>query len=101
MTRRVGAAGGAADTYVLTLLGQGAGLTPGEALDVTLRSALGGAAADTATCSFPFPSADFKHAAGPCELTTTTSYDSLETILGWIGATTGTLTLDAVSLIKR
>jgi predicted outer membrane repeat protein len=101
LSQTVAAAGGVGDTYVLTLLGQGAGLTPGEAMDVTLRSALGGAAADTATCSFPFPSADFKHTAAPCELTTTTSYDSLETLLGWTGATTGTLTLDAVSLIKR
>ena len=36
-----------------------------------------------------------------CELTTTASYDSVEAILGWTGATTGMLTLDAVSLIKR
>ena len=101
LSQTVAAAGGAGDTYVLTLLGQGAGLTPGEAMDVTLRSSSGGTAADTITCGFPFPSADFKHTAAPCELTTTTSYDSLETILGWTGATTGTLTLDAVSLIKR
>ena len=83
------------------LLGLGTGLTPGEALDVTLRSASGGTIADTATCSFAFPSADFKGTPAACELTTTATYDSLEAILGWIGATTGTLTLDAVSLIKR
>ena len=101
LSQTVAAAGGAGETYVLTLLGQGAGLTPGEIMDVTLRSSSGGTVADTITCSFPFPSADFKHTAAPCELTTTASYDSLETILGWTAATTGTLTLDAVSLIKR
>ena len=36
-----------------------------------------------------------------CELTTTRAYDALETIIGWTGATTSTLTLDAASLIKR
>jgi hypothetical protein len=101
LSQTVAAAGGAGETYALTLLAQGAGLNPGEAMDVTLRSASGGTAADTATCSFPFPSADFKHTAAPCELTTTAAYDSLEAILGWSSATTGTLTLDAVSLIKR
>ena len=101
LSQTIGAAGGAGDTYALTLLGLGTGLTPGEAMDVTLRSASGGATADTTTCSFAFPSADFKETSAACELTTTVSYDSLETILGWTGATTGTLTLDAVSLIKR
>jgi predicted outer membrane repeat protein len=101
LSQTVGAAGAAGETYALTFLAQGAGLTPGEAMDVTLRAAAGGAVADTATCSFPFPSADFKGTPGACELTTTASYDSVETILGWTGATTGTLTLDAVSLVKR
>jgi hypothetical protein len=93
--------GGAGETYALTLLALGAGLTPGEAMDVTLRSALGGAVADTTTCSFTFPSADFKETPAAGELTTTASYDSIEVVLGWTGATSGTLTLDAVSLIKR
>jgi predicted outer membrane repeat protein len=101
LSQSLTAAGGAGETYALTLLAQGVGLTPGEAMDVTLRSSAGGAAVDTATCSFPFPSADFKDTPAPCELTTTGSYDAIETILGWTGATTGTLTLDAVSLIKR
>jgi hypothetical protein len=70
-------------------------------MDVTLHSSAGGAVVDTATCSHPFPSADFKGSPATCELTTTASYDSVETILGWTGATTGTLTLDAVSLVKR
>jgi hypothetical protein len=69
-------------------------------MDVTLRSASGGVAQDTNTCSFA-PSADFKGTPGACELTTTAPYDAIEAILGWAGATTGTLTLDAVSLIKR
>jgi hypothetical protein len=85
----------------LTLLGLGTGLTPGEGMDVTLRSASGGATADTATCSIAFPSADFKRMPAACGLTTTASDDSIEAILGWTGATTGTLTLDAASLIKR
>ena len=70
-------------------------------MDVTVRSASGGATADTITCSFAFPAADFKETGAVCELTTTASYDSVEAILGWTGATTGPLTLDAVSLIKR
>ncbi len=101
LSQRVGMAGGAGETYALTFLALGAGLNPGEAMDVTLRSASGGTALDTATCSFAFPSADFKGPPAACELTTTASYDFFEAILGWAGATTGTLTLDAVSLIKR
>ncbi len=101
LSQTIAAAGGAGDTYALTFPAQGAGLTPGEAMDVTLRSAAGGAIADTTTCSFAFPSADFKETPAACELTTTASYDSIEAVLGWTGATTGTLTLDAVSLIKR
>jgi hypothetical protein len=101
LSQTIAAAGGAGDTYALTFPAQGVGLTPGEAMDVTLRSASGGATADTTTCSFAFPSAHFKETPAACELTATASYDSVETVLGWTGATTGTLTLDAVSLIKR
>jgi hypothetical protein len=101
LSQTVPAAGGAGETYALTLLGEGVGLTPGEAMDVTLRASAGGAVVDTANCSHPFPSADFKGTPAACELTTTASYDTLETILGWTGATTGTLTLDAISLTKR
>ena len=68
---------------------------------MTLRSAAGGTTVDTNTCSFPFAAADFKPTLAACDLTTTATYDSLEAILGWTGATTGTLGLDAVSLIKR
>ena len=89
LSQTVWAAGAGGETYALTFLAEGAGLTPGEAMDVTLRTASGGAVADTATCSFPFPSADFKGTPGACELATTASYDSVETILGWNGATTG------------
>jgi predicted outer membrane repeat protein len=101
LSQTVGLAGGAGETYALTLLARGAGLTPGEIMDLTLKTSSGGTAADTITCGFAFPSADFKDTAAPCVLTTTTSYDALETILGWSAATTGTLTLDAVSLTKR
>jgi hypothetical protein len=101
LSQTVGVAGDAGDRYALTLLALGAGLNPGEGMDVTLRSASGGTAQDTATCSFAFPAADFKGTPGACELTTTVAYDSVEAILGWAGATTGTLTVDAVSLIKR
>ena len=101
LSQTVAAAGGAGETYALTFLAQGAGLTPGEAMDVTLRSASGGTAVDTTTCSFDFPSADFKGTPAACELTTTATYDAVESILGWTGATTGTLTLDAVSLNRR
>ena len=63
LSQTIGTAGGAGDTYALTLLGLGTGLSPGEGMDVTLRSASGGATADTTTCSFAFPSADFKGTA--------------------------------------
>lgn len=101
LSQTVGVAGGAGETYALTLLALGTQLNPGEAMDVTLRSASGGAAVDTTTCSFAFPAADFKGTPAACELTTTATHDSVEAILGWTGATTGTLTLDAVSLIRR
>ena len=48
-----------------------------------------GSFSNSVTCSFAFPAADFKETG------------RVEAILGWTGATTGMLTLDAVSLIKR
>jgi hypothetical protein len=101
LSQKVALTGDRGETYALTFLALGAGLNPGEGMDVTLRSASGGIAQDTNTCSFAFPSADFKGTPGACELSTTAPYDAIEAILGWAGATTGTLTLDAVSLIKR
>ena len=50
-------AGEPGDSFALTLLGLGAGLVPGEALDMTLRSKLAGAVVDVATCPFDFPAA--------------------------------------------
>ena len=94
-------AGGAGETYALTLQALGAGLTPGEALDVTLRSSAAGTAVDAVTCTFGFPAADFSRSPPTCELITRGAHDALEAILAWNGATTGTLTLDAVSLIRR
>jgi hypothetical protein len=101
LSQKVALAGDRGETYALTFLALGAGLNPGEGMDVTLRSASGSTAQDTNTCSFAFPSADFKGTPGGCELTTTAPYGSIEAILGWAGATSGTLTLDAVSLVKR
>jgi hypothetical protein len=91
-------AGGSGDTYRLSLLASGAGLTPGEAMSASLRSTLGGAAVDARTCKFTFPSASFSGASPACALTTTASYDALDVVVGWDGATTGSLTLDAISL---
>jgi hypothetical protein len=101
LSQKVALTGNGGETYALTFLALGAGLTPGEGMDVTLRSALGGTAQDSNTCSFAFPAADFKGTPGTREVATTTTYDSIEAILGWAGATSGTLTLDAVSLIER
>ncbi len=91
-------AGGSGDTYRLSLLASGAGLTPGEAMSATLRSTFGGAAVDARTCKFTFSSAIFSGASPTCALTTTANYDALDVIVGWDGATTGSLTLDAISL---
>jgi hypothetical protein len=101
LSQTVALAGGSGETYVLTLAGLGAGLTAGETMDATLRSTMAGAALDTATCTFSFPSPDFSASPAPCELTTTGTYDAVDVILAWNGATTGTLTLDALSLIRR
>ena len=51
--------------------------------------------------ALPSPRPTLKETGAVCELTTTASYHSVEAILGWTGATTGMLTLDAASLIKR
>ena len=66
-----------------------------------LRFAWGGATADITTCSFAFPSADFKGRLRPVSWTTTATTTRSTRSLGWTGATTGTLTLDASWLIKR
>lgn len=101
LTQTVSVAGGPGETYVLTLLGSGSGLTAGEALDVTLESTSGGMPVDSEGCSSPFPSSDFSGSPAACELTATGAYDSLEVTIGWNGPTTGSIALDAVSLTRR
>jgi hypothetical protein len=94
-------AGGAGETYILSLLGSGSGLTVGEAMTVTLESTNGGATVDSRTCTLTFPSATFSGPPAACVLTTTGAYDALGVVVGWDGATTGSLALDALSLTQR
>lgn len=98
LSQTVPIAGGSGETYTLTLLALGSGLTAGEAMTGTLESTSGGASVDTRTCTFTFPSAAFSRALPACVLTTTGAYDALKVVVGWDGATTGSLTLDAMSL---
>ncbi len=93
--------GGPGETYRLTLLGQGSGLTVGEEMTITLESKAGGATVDTRTCRFAFPSATFSAPPPACVLNTTGAYDALNVVVGWDGATTGSLSLDAMSLTQR
>ena len=101
LSQKVQAAGGSGDTYALTLLALGAGLTAGQGLDVTLETMAGGTSVDTRTCTFAFPSAAFSGSPPACELTTTAAHNSLNVIVGWDGATTGSLTLDAIPLTRE
>lgn len=100
LSQTVPLAGGSGETYTLSLLASGSGLTVGEAMTVTLESTNGGAAVDTRTCTFPFPSAAFARPAPACVLSTTGAYDALNVVVGWDGATTGSLALDALSLTR-
>jgi predicted outer membrane repeat protein len=93
-------AGAAGETYTLTLLGQGAGLTVGERMIVTLETLSGGAVVDAATCPTRFRAAAFSGAPATCVLATTGAYDTVRTTIGWDGATTGSVTLDAISLTR-
>jgi len=93
--------GGAGETYRLTMLGEGSGLTVGEEMTITLESKAGGATVDTRTCRFAFPSAAFSAPPPACVLNTTGVYDALNVVVGWDGATTGSLSLDAMSLTLR
>ncbi len=94
-------AGVAGETYTLTLLGQGAGLTVGERMIVTLETRAGGAIVDTVTCPTRFRTAAFSGAPAACVLSTTGVYDTVTATIGWDGATTGSVTLDAISLTQR
>ena len=100
LSQAVPLAGGAGESYALSLRALGTGLTPGEGAELTLRSTLSGTAVDLSTCAYTFPSADFS-AAAACELTSTGAFDFLEAIVAWDGATAGTLAIDAVSLTSR
>ncbi len=70
-SQNVPVAGGTGESFALTLLCRGAGMVPGEALEMTLRSKLADAAVDVATCTFSFPAADFSSIPASCALTTT------------------------------
>ena len=98
LSQTVPVAGGAGESYALTLRALGAGLTSGEGMDITLRSKSAGTAVDTATCTFTFPASDFSGSPAACVLVTTGAYEAVEAILAWNGVTAGTVTLDAVSL---
>jgi hypothetical protein len=98
LSQTVPVAGGSGETYTLTLLASGSGLTVGEAMIVTLESTAGGTPVDAQTCTVTFPSATFAGPAPACVVTTTGAYDALNVVVGWDGATTGSLTLDAMSL---
>jgi hypothetical protein len=101
LSQTVPLAGGAGDTYTLNLLVSGSGLTVGEAMAVTLEATAGGTAVDATTCTFAFPSAAFARPAPTCVLSATAAYDALHVAVGWDGATTGSLAVDALSLTRR
>lgn len=93
-------AGSAGETYALTMLGQGAGLTVGERMTVLIETLSGGAVVDARTCNIPFQAAAFLGAPAACVLSTTGAYDTVRTTIGWENATTGSVTLDAISLTQ-
>jgi len=80
------------------MLGEGAGLTIGEGMMVLLETLSGGTVVDTQTCNIPFKAAAFQGAPKACVLSTTGAYDTVRTTVGWENATTGSITLDAISL---
>lgn len=93
--------GGAGDTYTVTLLAAGQGLTVGESMAATLEAKNSGTTLDTQTCTFTWTATDFPFGARECALTTTVgAHDSIGVTVGWDGASTGTLAVDAVSLTK-
>jgi predicted outer membrane repeat protein len=93
-------AGNAGETYTLTMLGQGAGLTVGERMTVLIETLSGGTVVDTETCNIPFKTAAFVGSPKACVLSTTGVYDTVRTTIGWDGATTGSVTLDAITLTQ-
>jgi predicted outer membrane repeat protein len=93
-------AGSAGETYTLTMLGEGTGLTVGERMTVLIETLSGGAVVDTKTCNIRFKTAAFSGAPAACALATTGAYDTVRTTIGWDGATTGSVTLDAITLTQ-
>jgi predicted outer membrane repeat protein len=93
-------AGAGGETFTLTMLGEGAGLTVGEGMMVLLETLSGGAVVDTRTCAIPFKAAAFKSAPKACVLSTTGAFDTVRTTVGWENATTGSITLDAITLTQ-
>jgi hypothetical protein len=98
LNQSIPVAGGSGEIYTLTLLTLGSGLTVGDAMTVTLQATTEGAPVDTQTCTSTFPSATFSGPAAACVLTTASAHDALNVVVGWDGAATGSLTLDAMSL---
>jgi hypothetical protein len=93
--------GSAGDVYTLTLLAAGQGLTVGESMTITIEAKNGGTTLDTQTCTFNWTASNFSFRARRCALTTTAgAHDSIGVTVGWDGASTGTLIIDAVSLTK-
>jgi hypothetical protein len=81
-------------------LGEGAGLTVGEGMTVRVETLSGGTVVDTETCAIPFKAAAFQGAPKACALSTTGAYDTVRTTIGWENATTGSITVDAISLTQ-
>jgi hypothetical protein len=94
-------AGNAGETYTLTMLGQGAGLTVGERMTVLIETLSGGTVVDTETCNIRFTAAAFLGAPAACVLSTTGAYDTVRTTIGWENVTSGSVTLDAITLTQR
>ena len=93
-------AGNAGESYTLTMLRQGAGLTVGERMTVLIETLAGGTVVDTETCNIRFKTAAFLGAPAACVLSTTGAYDTVRTTIGWENATTGSVTLDAITLTQ-
>ncbi len=82
------------------MLGEGAGLTVGEGMTVVIDTLSGGTVVDTETCAIPFKTAAFQGAPKACVLSTTGAFDTVRAAVGWENATTGSITLDAITLTQ-
>jgi predicted outer membrane repeat protein len=93
-------AGNTGETFTLTMLGEGAGLTVGEGMKATVETLSGGTVVDTQTCATVFKAATLSGAPAACVLATTAAYDTVRITIGWKNATTGSITLDAITLTQ-